>query len=195
MLVCKGYIISEDENTIYETPEQVIEIFDKNYNIENCKLIYYATYNDGDIAVDPLISLDEVLQKCKDICEFETGEEKNIVITFKNEIKEILNFYDAYNYLYNHPIFNDKFLQCLDIEVVKINPETKMIDDNELLNTRTEIWLECGPYQKDCLTHDLDLDCGGFTFEEAIIKLANLVRNYYGDDKNNALKKVKEKYN
>ena len=47
--------------------------------------------------------------------------------------------------------------------------------------------------KKDCYTHDIDLDCGGDTFEEAIIELAKLVKKYYGDN-NKAIKRVIEKY-
>lgn len=34
--------------------------------------------------------------------------------------------------------------QYLYIDVVKINSETQEIDDNPLLNTKTEVWLEFG---------------------------------------------------
>ena len=43
----------------------------------------------------------------------------------------INNFYDAWNYLCQHPMFQNNFNQCLDIEVVKINPKTKEIDLNK----------------------------------------------------------------
>jgi hypothetical protein len=51
-----------------------------------------------------------------------------------------------------------------------------------------QVWLEHGPWEqldKTSLpqhTHDWDLDCGGDTFEEAIIELANLVKRHYNDD-------------
>ena len=97
----------------------------------------------------------------------------------------INNFYDAWNYLCQHPMFQNNFNQCLDIEVVKINPKTKEIDlNNKELNTQVEIWLETGPYIKDGLSHDIDLDCGGSTFEEAILNLAKLVKEIYTDDIN-----------
>ena len=79
------------------------------------------------------------------------------------------------------------FAQCLDIEVAKINPQTREIDDNEVLNTEVEVWLECGPYEfnEDAAefspTHDIDLDCGAPTFEKAIIELARLVKQKYGE--------------
>jgi hypothetical protein len=77
------------------------------------------------------------------------------------------------------------FYESLFIDVEKVNPKTCIIDDNEELNTKVEIWLECGGYTFDenfnnwISCHDTRLDCGGDTFEEAIIKLANLVRKYY----------------
>lgn len=96
-----------------------------------------------------------------------------------------------------------RFREALDIAVVKVNPETESIDDDETKNTQTRVWLECGPhedatspdhqpaiqaglYPDDWLdngvpTHDYELDCGGKTFEEAIVTLAKLVMIHYGD--------------
>jgi hypothetical protein len=123
-------------------------------------------------------------------------------------------FYDAWWFLHDHPMFLDKsldkgqkggfylwssrFSDCLDIDVQKVNPKKRAIDDNRTLNTETEIWLECGPWWyedgKDSLgnpipewkprwvpSHDPNLDCGGINFEGAIIKLANLVYKHYGN--------------
>lgn len=116
-----------------------------------------------------------------------------------------MDFYKAWHYLEEHVIFQDeygvsRFGECLDIEVVKVNPETKEIDEDEFKNTASRIWLECGPYNKDsetlgsCYTHDIELDCGGKNFEKAIRKLAKRVKKVYGNDKEKALMKVKEKY-
>lgn len=87
--------------------------------------------------------------------------------------------------------FND---ECLDIEVVKVNPRTNAIDDNKELNTKVQIWLEAGAYRKECRTHDWELDCGADSFEEAIIELANLVQKRYGDDPIKAMALVEEFY-
>lgn len=92
------------------------------------------------------------------------------------------DFYKAFNYLHKHPLFQERFHECLDIEVVKLNPKTKAIDDNRELNTETNVWLEAGQYSEYIRYHDLNLDCGGRTFEEAIVKLANLVQQHYGDN-------------
>ena len=99
-------------------------------------------------------------------------------------------FYKAWNYLYNHKKFKDNygnegFLQALDIDVVKVNSKTQKIEDDKKKNTEVQIWLECGAHYKlDTNTgkegwyYDSRLDCGGDTFEEAIIKLATLVRRF-----------------
>ena len=94
------------------------------------------------------------------------------------------DFYDSWFFLRSNPIYElgEKrdsyhwdFLRNLYIEVVKVNPETNSIDDDKTKNTKTMVWLEYGP--DGC--HDIRLDCGGDTFEEAIIKLANLVNEHY----------------
>jgi hypothetical protein len=108
------------------------------------------------------------------------------------------NFYDAYKFLENHHIFEDKkffrkagfkqidFLKSLDIQVVKVNPETRVMEDDKSLNTLKNIWLECGPYEEtdsfEGFIHDIDLDVGGNTFEEAIVNLAHLVFDKYGEN-------------
>lgn len=112
------------------------------------------------------------------------------------------DFYDAWWFLEEHPMFKyctdskykkqfefGSFQESLDIHVTKVNPKTKKVEDNAKLNTQVEIWLECGGYIFDenfndwISCHDTRLDCGGDTFEEAIIKLANLVLKFYGKNK------------
>jgi len=74
------------------------------------------------------------------------------------------DFYTAYYWLYEHHIFQEEikfklfndiyneshFKECLNIDVVKVNPETNSIDDDETKNTKVQIWLECGKYNKEC---------------------------------------------
>lgn len=105
--------------------------------------------------------------------------------------------YTSYQFLYNHPMFQEEvnynndtwneshFKECLDIDIVRVNPETNNIDDNETKNTKSQIWLECGRYNKEFRIHDIELDCGcgEDTFELAIIELANLVMEWYGKGK------------
>lgn len=115
------------------------------------------------------------------------------------------NFYDSFHYLNTHPIFNHKpngeqtyysfFNHCLDVDVQKVNPANGIKEDDESLNTQVEIWLEAGPFiSEDIISHDVDLDCGGYTYEQAIINLANLVYEKYSSDKETALKIVQEQY-
>jgi len=110
-------------------------------------------------------------------------------------------FYEAWNFLKDHRIFKDReglsFFpnQCLTIDVVKVNPKNERIEDDKSKNTAVRIWLECGPLLRqedlnqadgeegirgELASHDIDLDCGAPTFEEAIVKLANLVYEKYG---------------
>lgn len=69
------------------------------------------------------------------------------------------------------------------IDVVKVNPETETCEDDPSLNTATRIWLETGGWVWDEYnqtyeyTHDHRLDCGGETFEDAILNLAHIVGN------------------
>jgi len=118
--------------------------------------------------------------------------------------KKFKYFYDSWWFLHDHSIFVDKslddgkktykhalwssrFQDCLEIDVQKVNPKKSEIDDNISLNTETEVWLECGPWEYDeqfkywSSSRDQRLDCGGITFEGAIINLANLVLKYYGN--------------
>jgi len=119
-------------------------------------------------------------------------------------------FYEAFWWLYDHPAFfyqgamrgEPGFLASLDMSVQKVCPATGRIEDEKELNTHVEIWLEAGPwgdpdeararfeggegfYQDSWAdgvpSHDYNLDCGAPTYEEAIIKMAALVKEHYGD--------------
>lgn len=94
---------------------------------------------------------------------------------------------EAWDYLDSHPMFKLEgvgvsfFGRALDVWVVRVDPETGSInltDDSK--NTKPEVWLECGsPLMEGgelMFTHDCELDCGGDTFEEAIFKLARMVK-------------------
>ena len=96
-----------------------------------------------------------------------------------------MNFFDSFQFLNKHPIFSDAFSYCLDVSVVKVDPDTDRIEDEEKRNTKVQIWLECGPadFDENCNVHpmhDISLDCGGDTFEDAIIELAERVKLKYG---------------
>ena len=103
-----------------------------------------------------------------------------------NKTKENKNFYDAWWYLFNHRIFRNNFdvscfQNCVDICVVKVNPKNNTIDDKNELNIKNQVWLETGEYNQQHKIHDIELDCGGDTYEEAIIELAELVKYNYGN--------------
>jgi len=107
--------------------------------------------------------------------------------------KFLTDFYDAWWYLYMHEMFQDededsRLLERMGIFVAKVNPETCRIDEDVSKNTKVEVWLEIGKYDKTQRLHDLDLDCCGGTYEEAIINLANLVHKKY--DKKNFLTNI-----
>jgi len=102
------------------------------------------------------------------------------------------DFYEAWHWLYGHPYFHHAFPGAepgfadeLYMMVVKVNPATQRIDDDQTLNTKVQVWLENGPYRDDegydqhC--HDIRLDCGGDTFEEAICNMAKLAMEQEGD--------------
>lgn len=79
--------------------------------------------------------------------------------------------------------------QCLVVDYQKVNPDTDCIDDDPAKNTKVDCWLEFGPLEpsedenriEPFLAHDINLDCGGDTFEEAFRNLCNLVLEHYGD--------------
>jgi len=80
---------------------------------------------------------------------------------------------------------DDSSYRSIEIEYEKFYGEPWKVD-------HVEVWLEtgCVEYTKDLTEgimeqvqhcHDIDLDVGGLTFEEAIINLAKLVKKHYGD--------------
>jgi len=104
-----------------------------------------------------------------------------------------MKFYDAWWFIHNHPMnMADHGLNFglydLDIFVPKVDPGTNTISNDGTKNTKIRVWLEYGPYENVSYddvphwvrTHDPNLDCGADTFEEAIIKLAGLIKEFYG---------------
>lgn len=96
-------------------------------------------------------------------------------------------FMDSWDYLYNldavHANGINYFNRCLHIIPMKVNPETNEVDTVDISkNTKTVIWLEFGRAVYDVCSrraiifHDINLDCGADTFEQAIINLAELCR-------------------
>jgi hypothetical protein len=77
------------------------------------------------------------------------------------------------------------------------------VDDDKSKNKHVECWLEFGQeeygYHSDwedgesyiITYHDYDLDCGGTTFDEALIALAKNIMKHYGDYEKNEGKRDK----
>jgi hypothetical protein len=72
----------------------------------------------------------------------------------------------------------------------RICPATRRHEDDEALNTETEWWCELGPEKllpdengRRVPTHDYLLDCGGATYEDAVIALARTIHDHYGNDR------------
>lgn len=116
--------------------------------------------------------------------------------------------YNAWQYLNRHPLFwylagrrdkpveaHEKYLQAehgvregLETCVVKVNPETRSIDEDETKNTKIEFWYELcftsWPGQwDDVRTHAYTLDGGGDTYEACVIKAAKQIHEVYGNDR------------
>lgn len=96
----------------------------------------------------------------------------------ENSFKQFTDFYTAFHFLHKHALFDGDYNACLYMEVVKVSPITKCIEDDRRQNTETNVWFEAGP--PGC--HDVDLDSGGASYEEATIMLANRVYQKYGDE-------------
>lgn len=102
---------------------------------------------------------------------------------------DMQKFFSSWYYLNNleavHYNGVNHFCECLDVKVVKVSESTDEIDIlNDDMNTKVQVWLEFGRIElnekKGYLEvyHDTNLDCGGDTFEEAIITLAKLCKIY-----------------
>ncbi len=76
--------------------------------------------------------------------------------------------------MFRDEIGASRFATEMWVHVARVNPEMDSIDDDDTKNTKVEIWLETGPYEAEYgqCSHDYHLDCGGGTYEEAIIALA-----------------------
>lgn len=112
-------------------------------------------------------------------------------------IEKFADVHEAWIWLCNHPAFNydddnNAMVDNLSVSIVKVDPLTESINEDDSLNTAIRVWIETGPvdYMADPeypgywnWMHDENLDCGGATFEEAILELASLVEHYYGNYK------------
>lgn len=122
------------------------------------------------------------------------------------------SFYASWYYLNNHPVYwrfhpheghppnSTVFLEheygfgsdAINVMVVRVCAKCRRIHEEDgPYEEKTEIWLETGKW--DMLPgrnhpghthwHDTELDCGGDTYEEAVVKLARLVWEKYGNDR------------
>lgn len=114
-----------------------------------------------------------------------------------------MNTAEKYWWVYNHPKLNqfDGWSPWIDVEPHMVCKETNRVEDDRSKNTTLQLWIEVMYYVVDEMVvdqseitknfipmrnnmtycHDWQLDCGGFTFEEAIDDLYELVLEHYGD--------------
>jgi hypothetical protein len=82
-------------------------------------------------------------------------------------------------------------VDSLSIFYAKVDADGEVNDDASL-NVNEECWLELGPMEWGYATpwdeetslmkyHAVELDCGGKTFDEALVEMANLVLKEYGN--------------
>ena len=107
-----------------------------------------------------------------------------------NEIPDLNDFHFCWHFLNDHiqSLYGqgfENFQGSLDIMVAKVSPASKRIVKDAKKNTLTQGRLEWGPWAPNpdhpCWFHDWEVDCGADTFEEAIMELASLVYQKYGN--------------
>lgn len=98
-----------------------------------------------------------------------------------------MNIADKYYWITQHPKYVP-FGRDAVIEITPhmVCPETRHIEELEIMNTKLEFWVELAipitdEYHGDCEMHDWELDCGGDTWEEAVENLYQRVLKKYGD--------------
>jgi hypothetical protein len=145
------------------------------------------------------------------------ADDEQWIKTVRNFEREPLDFYNAWWFLNNHPAFwqfngdgsqspkerihhknlmrDNGITRSVRIDVVKVDPLTKHHEDDESLNTHTQVWIEMGKWEwpstkpvdehslRDAHFHDHELDCGGDSFETAIIVAAICLHTVYGNDR------------
>jgi hypothetical protein len=122
------------------------------------------------------------------------------------------DFYNAWHYLNNHPVFwtfgeprdgtvpevHERNLQHeygmlfgngIEVTVHRVDPKTRSVSDDPARNTRTEVWYELSlthwPTHEHYphRIHDYEGDGGAKTYEKAIVKAARKVHELYGNDR------------
>lgn len=105
-----------------------------------------------------------------------------------NENKWV-NACECYYWVRDHPKL--QFEGCCEpwIEITPhmVDPTTKCVEDSPEKNTEMVFWVECGAYvwceysKSPVPSHDWELDCGGSSWEVAVIELGKLVLAKHGD--------------
>ena len=110
---------------------------------------------------------------------FNKGEKK---MTIKNA-----HFVDKYYWIMDHPLNRvseiNFFQNEIDIQPQLVNPMTNEVDRDDSLNTKVEFWVEFSYFDVECEAnaHDIEFDCGGDSYEEAVEALFQLVYDKFGD--------------
>jgi len=88
---------------------------------------------------------------------------------------------EAYNAWWELADTYDWNMSHIEITMMKVNPVTRKVEDDQHINTHIEYWVETGQFNEEFMAfeHDIRLDCGGDSYDEAIIKLLKLVRKFY----------------
>ena len=102
------------------------------------------------------------------------------------------DFYETWHWLSNHPYYfsvgsmgvGPCFEGAYDVDVVAVDENGLALDGDERAAKpfHIEVWLESGAwYEPKRRYHDPSLDCGGPTFEAAILALGRLMMDKHGD--------------
>lgn len=112
----------------------------------------------------------------------------------ENKNPNLDDFYEAWWWLMEHPAFffaeddlvhnEPGFEEQLSIFVTQVDLETGRMPKSPDAPKKVVVWVESGGWsdeQKNLQVHDYRLDSCGDSFEEAIIALAKVTMEHYGD--------------
>lgn len=107
----------------------------------------------------------------------------------RRQIRDAMPWAEGKRYwIIEHPVMEHAIEHNLDIFYALVD-EKRRVNKDASKNKFIECWLELGPVEYVVsdghlhlqYSHDINLDCGAATFDEALVKLAKLVRRHYGD--------------
>lgn len=102
--------------------------------------------------------------------------------------------------LYSHAMWvHGSAASLISISPVYVNPDSQRIEHPDNLNTQFDVWIEAGPMHDLSLdphlpksiwtdatrwipSHDIRLDCGAETLEEALLILYARIQTFYNAD-------------